>query len=562
MILEFKFNYISQNTFLENLLQAICQEFKIAYKIGKKGSVVTLHVEADEQVLANFSDFIAKRLPMSIFFKSIAVEVVENIEDISTTIDEFTLLVPYTPKTLFACRDKDSNLYLSPLINNEIGATSFSASSVSLVSDGSIVVDAKDMESFAVLYEKVAKIISSGEEVYIESISGSYTIAKLDESFKSRQVEDFVVTPTDLSIVGKIAVARDNEIKTLASLEKPSIKFKINTIYKGKNILSSSRVKIKLADELLLQNICEKLQLDGVDFICRAKAKSSTCNHCIVINGSFNLLPQIEVSVLKNGEILIVSGDGYSTPLLRENLKKFDVPALAQFASVMQEHNLFEKSVSCFYMSKTNDDLLIHSSSNTGVLDLVKFPIIYDFGEIFANIESSSMGKRLIDNYKKEYFELYKRALKSKIPDDAPKSIYTIWGIVAVILGISQSFEDGGIKIVELAEDFGGKKGPRIDYHLVDRESIRSDFSMIKLIMSSISFKIAGVEDMILSFGLMDSLVDFLNDSAESCKENLSSEKILLCGSMFDSRRLMEDTCKNIMKNSQICLNIELPIDN
>ena len=69
MILAFEFNYISKNALLENILESTCKDFGIDYKIGKVDNVINLYVEGDEQVLTSFSDFISKRLPLSIFFK-------------------------------------------------------------------------------------------------------------------------------------------------------------------------------------------------------------------------------------------------------------------------------------------------------------------------------------------------------------------------------------------------------------------------------------------------------------------------------------------------------------
>ncbi|WP_024954010.1 hypothetical protein [Sulfurospirillum arcachonense] len=560
MILSFEFHYISQNALLENMLESICRDFEISYKIGKKENVINLYVKGDEQVLTDFSNFIAQRLPLSIFFKSTAVNVVETIENTMENINECTLCVPYTPKTIFTCQDKDSVLFLNPLINNEVGIATFNAKGVLLKENTTTIIDANETKSFDTLYDEVSKLVSSGEEVYINSASGSYVIGKIDESFKEKK--DFIVIPTDLSVVEKMVVCRENEIKALASLEKPTIKFKVNLLYSSKDILAENRVKLKLSDELLLQNICERLHRDGIDFIYRDENKSVTCKYALEIDGKFTLLPQVEVCVLENGEILIISGDGYSAPVIKKNLKKFDVAAHAQFASIMQEHNLFDKKVSCFYLSKTNDDVLMHISEKTGMLDLIKFPIDKDIKEIFASISEDEIGQRLLANYKQQFPEFYANALNYQIPDNAPNNIYTIFGLVAVILGISDNIKDGSEKVVELAEDFGGQKGPSIDFLLIDKESIKSDFDILKLIRSSISFKLAGSDDTTLSFGLMEALAFFLSNSSDSCKENLSSEKTLLCGSFFGVRRFAELACKNIQASSKICLNRELPIDN
>jgi len=551
MILSFEFNYISKNALLENMLELICKDFDISYKIGKVDNIVNLYVEDNETELTNFSNFIAQRLPLSIFFKSTAVNVVDTIpENLDNSIEECNLCLPFTPKTLVTSKRNNFN----PLINNEVGIPTFNAKGVLFKKEDSVI----EVDNFSELYQKIAKIIKEGEEVYIDSTSGAYVIGKI-ENIKD---DDFIVIPTDLSVVEKMVVIKENEIKALASLEKPVIKLRVNTLYSSKEILPTKRVKIKLPDELLLLNICDKLNKDGIDFIYRIDKINSTCKYTLSIDGTFNRLPQIEVCILENGEILIVNGDGYSSPFLKENLKKFDCHGHAQFASIMQEHNLFDEKVSCFYISKTHDDMIMHHSQNTGMLDLIKFPVIDDIKEIFKIIKQSDIGKKLIENYIQQFPKVYEKAIECQIPKNMPNNIYTIWGIAAVILGFSDNIKEGSEKTIEFAEDFGGKKGPRVDYLLIDKESIKSDFDMIRLIRSAISFKLAGTDDIILSFGMMEALSYFLSDTSDSCNENLSSEKTLLCGSMFGIKKFAEITCKNITASSHICFNRELPIDN
>ena len=549
MILAFEFNYVSKNALLENMLESICKDFEISYKIGKVDNIVSLYVEGDETKLTNFSDFIGTRLPLSIFFKSTAVNVVEEMIGGLETIDKCELCVPFTPKTLATCKDEN----LNPLINNEVGIASFDANGVILKENDNVVA----IENFEALYAKISEVLTNNEEICINSASGSYVIGKI-ENLKEK---DFIVIPTDLSVVEKMVVIRENEIKALASLEKPAIKLRVNTLYGAKGILPTMRVKLKLADELLLLNVCERLHKNGVDFIYRVNTTSSTCKYSVEIDGSFTKLPQIEVCVLENGEILIVSGDGYSAPELRENLNKFDTKAHAQFATIMQEHNLFDEKISCFYMSKAHDDMIMHLSDKTGMLDLVKFPIVHDMKEIFKTIKTSTIGAKLVTSYEEQFPETYKNAMNYQIPTDASNNIYNIWGIAGVILGFADNIKDASEKVIENAEDFGGKKGPRVDYLLVDKESIKSDFDMMRLIRSAMSFKLAGTDDVTLSFGMMEAFAYFLSDTSDSCKENLSSEKTLLCGSMFGVRKFAEIACKNITASSQICLNRELPID-
>ncbi len=553
MILLFELNCLSKNYVLENLIDELCSDFKITYKIARVDNTIKLFIEDEIERLEEFSDYIPTRLPLSIFLKSTIVEVVEEILQKSEEIPKCLLNLPFTPKALLECRDN-----LSPFVNNEIGASSFDAKNILLKDKDALVLSASKKDEFDSFYTKIAQIIDSGEEVYIDSISGKYCIGKVDDSFSNK---DFIITATDFSLISKMIIAKENELKALVSLEKPIIKFRLNSIYKAKNILPNSRVKVQFPDELLLQNICERLNTLGVDFIYRVKEKSSTCRYSIEIDGKYSLIPKIEVSVLENGEILILNGNGYSSKQTRDSFKKFDIVSHAQFASVMQEHNLFEKGISCFYLSKTHDDLMMHFSQKLGMLELVKVPVIKDMKEIFNIIESTDIGRRLVANYKKHFRSFYDNALSISIPDETPNSIYSVWGIISVVLGMSEKLEGAAEKIIEFAEDFSAKKGPKIDYVLHDKTSIKSDLNMIEALRTAMSYRLAGVEDMTLSFGIVESCSLFLSTLTDSNIENLSSEGTVLCGSLFASKDFAENSCKHILPNSKIYMNIELPID-
>jgi hypothetical protein len=544
MILSFEFNYISQNGLLENLLEAICKEFDISYKIGKSKNIITLKVEADEEALTNFSNFISERLPLSIFFKSTAVNVVDDMSVDEFSIEPFALNLPFTPKVL-----AQSN----PFMNNEVGIETFHAKGI-LLNGTSFKKDYDE------LFNQATQIIKNGNSLHVNSASGSYKLAKIDETFKEE--DEFLVIPTDLSVIERMVVIKENEIKAIASLEKPSLHLRVNSLYRAKEILPTNKVKMKLADELILLKICEKLYAEGIEFLYRVNCKSDGFENKLEIDGEFVSIPQIEVCVLENGEILIVSGDGYSAPLLKDNLKKFEKPAHAQFASIMQEHNLFDDKVSCFYLSKSHNDKIMHISENTGLLELIKFPIIRNFEDILEEIKCSHQGAKLIDSYKNSFPEIYENALHVKIPNNTPDNMYSIWGIASVLLGFADNIKDGANRLINNAEEYVGQKGPRIDYLLLDKDSIKSDFNMLKLIRSAMSFKLAGTDDITLSFGIMESLAYFVSDTSDSCRENLSSQKTLLAGSIFSSKRFTELVCKNIVVNTQVCFNKELPIDN
>lgn len=556
MVLAFEFQYISNNGVLESLLKNISLDFNINHKIIKNNSIVTLYVEESSEKLGEFADFLSTSLPLSIFFKSSSVQVVESIPQVEENFSPCAFPIEFTPKILSNIKDKNSSAYLNPFVVFSL------SDALILLKEGKELLCAKEANDFEKIYEQVANFISEGKNIEIKTKSGNYAFGKVENLSHHGIKDNFEVIATDMSVVERLAVIRENEIKVLASLERPSIRVKVNAFYASKGILPTNRVKLRLADDLLIQLLCEQLFAKGIQFIFKTPSINLTCKIVLDFPKILPFFEPLEVAVLENGEIVIVKGKSYASSKLTESLDKFEDYAHASFASIMHEHGLFDNKSSCFYLSCIHDDKIMNYSKEHGMLDLTHFKLPTSFQAIFDEIEKSGKsGQKMIENYKNSFPDVFAHALTTVIPQNAPQSIYSLWKIVSIILGLSKDFESGAETLIENAENFGGKKGPRIDYFLLKEEALISDFNAIKCIRSGMSFKLAGIDDTTLSFGYMESLGYFLSDMADFYKENLLNEKIALGGSLFGYRRLTELSCQNIKPNHAICLNKELPIE-
>ena len=556
MVLAFEFQYISNNGVLEQLLKNIALDFDITHKIIKNGSIVTLFVEQNSEKLGEFADVLSTSLPLSIFFKSSSVQVVESIPQGEENLLPCSFSIEFTPKILSNIKDKNSSAYLNPFV------VSSSNDALILAKDEKELLCAKEANNFEKLYDQVANFISEGENIEIKTKSGNYTFGKIENLLPLGMGDNFEVVATDMSVVERLAVIRENEIKVLASLERPSIRVKVNAFYASKGILPSNRVKLRLADDLLIHLICEKLFAKGVHFIFKTKSANLPSTIVVDFDKTLPFMEPLEVAVLENGEMLIVQGKSYAAPKLVESLDKFEDYAHASFASIMHEHGLFDNKSSCFYLSCVHDDRIMNYSREHGMLDLTHFKLPNSFQAIFDEIEKSGKsGQKMVENYKNSFPDIFAHAISTVIPQNTPQSIYSLWKMVSIILGFSKDFESGAQILIENAENFGGKKGPRIDYFLLKEEALIADFNAIKCIRSGMSYKLAGIDDTTLSFGYLESLGYFFSDMADFYKENLLNEKIALGGSLFGYRRLSELSCQNIKPNHTICLNRELPIE-
>lgn len=556
MILAFEFNYLSKNGVLETILKEICSDFSIKHIIVRESKNVTLYVEDEEQTLGQFADKLAYALPLSVFFKSSSVYVADTFPSAEEIIPPLNVPVIFTPKRLESVESDNSPAYLLPYVNFQMGNDTLTCK----MADTSF--SATDSTSLETLYTMIARALNDSKSVDIKLSSGHFILGRVEQLHHFSDLKNAEIIPTDLSVVERMVVIRDNEIKALATLERPAIRCKVNAMYAQKNILPMQRVLIRLADELLLHHLCKHLFALGVHFLFRVPIQANHADMVLESTVLLNPIEPLKICVLENGEIVILEGNSFASKTVLENRQKFDAPAHGAFASVMQEHQLFDAKVACFYLSAYHDDKIMNYSTEHGMLDLTHFPIPNSIEALLEEIaKSSKSAARLVENYKEHFPEIYQNALHVKLPPTAPKSLYTLWGIIAIVLGFAKEFENAAQSLIELAEDFGGQKGPRMDYFLQKEGVLICDFDYIRLIRSGMSFKLAGTDDTTLSFGYLQSLAYFISDTADVYKESIGNEAIGLCGSLFGYRRLSEMVYKNLKPNHMICFNLELPIE-
>jgi len=549
MILAFEFNYVSHNGILENLLKEIAIDSKIPHKIMKKSTIVTFFVEASEERLGEFADTLSVSLPLSVFFKSSSVYVADAMPMGDENLPTMQHKVVFTPKNL-----KLHDVTMSPFNEDTSNKEAI------LMHDSEKLLVANETQTYVKLYALLADLIENGQTITIEKPNSCYSIGKIENVMSLANLENIEVLPTDLSVVERMVVIHENELKALASLERPAMRLKVNAFFAQKGILPTSRVVMRLADDLLLYHLSKILFDRGILFLYKASTSVFETEYTLTLPEK--AIEPLQITVFENGEIIILQGIGYASEALKASLDKFDEPSHRSFASLMQEHQLFDTVSSCFYFSRFHADRIMHYSKEHGMLNFVEFPLPISFEELFAEIKRSSpSAARLVENYQLYFPDIYAKAIACNIPTTLPHNIYSLWKIVSIILGLSTDINLAAEQLIDNAEDFGGQKGPRMDYYLLKDDALSSDFDYVRLIRSAMSYKLAGTDDTTMSFGLIESLAYFLSDVADAHKENMANEKIALAGSLFGYKRFSEILIKNLKPNHTICFNKELPID-
>ncbi|MDR1460116.1 MAG: hypothetical protein LBI78_00520 [Campylobacteraceae bacterium] len=549
MILAYEFEYVSNNNFLENFLQNFAKKNKIEYYIAKDKYKIFLHVRSDEDTLITFSDKLSNSLPFSIFLKSTSVNAANKWDNNKAiVVQECEIYIPFIKETLDAAKDE-----FNPFMKNEIGRNH------DIYPPLFFTYNDKSIEyknSFKAAFMMVADIIANGEKINFKTLNGIFCISKIkkDAIYK----DDVLIMPSDLSFVDKIAVIEDEEAAALASLEKPIVKAHTNLVFSSQYPNFPRFIKLKLASDLFLYFLSLALFEKGVEFVV-LDAKDDTANASLYFEQEIKSIEQFEVCPLKSGQNIITKGTSFTTPKLLKNIKVLKKHYHMQFAAIIQELGFFEKVNCGIYLNLNNDDKIMLYSDKDGVLDFVQVDFEDYLSQILENIEKDDdNGRKLIEKYRQNFPQLYENAKNISLKG---KNISILWAIAAYLLGFGDDLCQAQRRLFENIEIFSGQKGPRVDYKLIDENSAKTSIDAHKFLKSVISFKLAGTDDEILSFGIAESLVYFLSDFADKMKDEFEVENILLMGSLFGSKTISNLCVKHLSVNHKVYFNKELPIE-
>jgi hydrogenase maturation factor HypF (carbamoyltransferase family) len=175
-------------------------------------------------------------------------------------------------------------------------------------------------------------------------------------------------------------------------------------------------------------------------------------------------------------------------------------------------------------------------------------------------VESDESGKKIVENYQKAHPESFARLLK--IAFDHPHlSLYRLWGVVALVLGLSEegSLEEAAATLEREAILFDGVRGPRIDYRIYSDEG-NVQFDPLMTIRTAMSFYLAGVDPDEISYGVVESFCEFLGTELDQVEQSMGTEGITLSGSLLTNGRLFAKITEELSLNHTIYLNNQLPV--
>lgn len=549
MVLEYKFEYLSNNNTLEGFIENILSKKDVDYTIIRKEDLVLLYIEDKQNRLLAVSEELSKELPMSIFLKNYTLEVVEEIpkkEDIKIYDKGNT---SYCSNCLTNIENEESSNFYNPFFDCDICGTTFDIDSLKFLEKN---VEHKYI-NYKELFELLGSKINENKKVKIKTKNGSFIYSKFDKTLE----KNTNLICANINNISKLVVASKEEIVSLLSVEKPSLDLRVNEVFKMSNNVNCDKVNIRYSNDLIIYLLSKELEAFEIDFLVYEDSKDYDYELIYDFEDEEIKSPKIMINESKT---LIIENENYDTNL-DTIYNKFSEKSKAQFMVLNKENSLQDKSIlNIFCSTKYDDNICLYSPKIDGIVDILNYDIPSSVSDIFEKIAEDETGKKLLENYKLKYKENYEKALAYVIPNDSSKSIFTLWKIAAEILGFEKEKISKNI-IIQNASVALLEKGPRVDYKLFENDKIfNKEFNITKFIKSGMSFKLAGVDYNTLSLGYVESFSYFLANLVDEVHGEFIIDGVSLCGDMITNELFYKLLHKAITKNFKIYYNKDFPI--
>lgn len=543
MLLEYELDYRSDSLVYERIFLKALKELDLAGKILRDKFLLKLYVEADTpEQLEAFSTLFAQSLPYSIFLYSSDATIVEAMPEDETVIEsEVKLPLPFCPQCLKEVQDKAHENYYN--IFTQCEACGYGVSG--------------EQRSYKPELEATATAIKEGKTVEINTFYGKYFVG-LPSKLPHGIAPDILLY--DLVTVEQYSYAEKHEITSLGSIEKPFIKLKkkMKFVMDFENI-EVDLIRFKLADDFILHLLMEELHILGIDMLFITNEILKSDEELLLVEPKEAWEP-IEIVVSENATAIVAGDKGLpSFPINAEEVN----PVIGSFYSVIKEHHLEDETVAGINLSKTYKNNMVAYGKKFGTLEYLSFEFEFSsIEEIFDKIVATNeSGIKIVENYKKKFPEHCEKISKISF-ENKEFNLYRLWGIVAIVLDFAQTDDPlEAARILEMsAMTFLGDKGPRIDYKLLNSDS-KVHLDPLMTIRTAMSFKLAGVDQLTLCYGVIESFLEFVANELDEMKQSMNISAVVVTGSLLANKHLFSKMSKEIAINHNIYFNNQLNVE-
>ncbi len=454
-----------------------------------KDNTTSFYLQASAEITLEFAQKLSEILPFSLDFSFL------SLKEITEPLDENLFQTTSLSKPLFMNAkehqdflDKNASLYANAL--GFVKNTAFK---------GAIIHSPKELID---CLTQLKEVLKTQDFIPIFTSRGALSL-----SLKKPSIS---VIFSDLSSVLSCTKLSLEDAKYLASLEKPSIKAPLKSVFK--DTFKNDEIIAQLPYDPILNLLCRILQDEGIEFVF------------IHANNPQEALLYYE-TLFKTPNRLITPTKKF---VLENHLSTLPFKDELEFLSTTPN------SIVLYFSFKRPTRLLLHANGSLKTLLSVSF----DFNQIFNLLKQDEKASRMLKNYATKFPDFYARIVELSKYNLGGANLLDFFCILGFVLGYSEDFCTQSV--ISLAKECLRPKGPRIDYKILKDDSLKMALNFSKIMHSAMSFRLAGVENEILSLGILDSLAEFLGNFIWDNAQNFSVQEVTIAGDFFGEKVFLD----------------------
>ncbi|NHA79871.1 protein hydE [Helicobacter pylori] len=491
MAFVFLFKCVNEETSLNftPLLERMACNLQARFYSVYKDNTTSFYLQASAETTLEFAQKLSEILPFSLDFSFL------SLKEITEPLDENLFQTASLSKPLFMNAkehqdflDKNASLYADTL-----GLIENTAFKEKMIYGPKELIDC---------LTQLKEALKTQDFIPVHTSRGALSL-----SLKSPSPS---VIFSDLSSVLSCTKLPLEDAKYLASLEKPSIKASLKSVFK--DTFKNDEIIAQLPFDPILNLLCHILQDEGIEFVFTHESRS--CEALLHYEALF-----------KTPKRLITPTKKF---VLENHLSTF--PFKDELEFLRETPN----SIVLYFSFKHPTRLLLHANGSLKTLLSVKF----DFNQIFNLLKQDEKASRMLQNYAAKFPNFYARVLELSQYNLGGANLLDFFRILGFILGYSEDFHSHSV--ISLAKECLRPKGPRIDYKILKDDSLKMDLNFSKIMHSAMSFRLAGVENEILSLGILDSLAEFLGNFIWDNAQNFSVQEVTIAGDFFGEKVFLD----------------------
>ncbi len=454
-----------------------------------KDNTTSFYLQASAEITLEFAQKLSEILPFSLDFSFL------SLKEITEPLDENLFQTTSLSKPLFMNAkehqdflDKNASLYANAL--GFVKNTAFK---------GAIIHSPKELID---CLTQLKEVLKTQDFIPIFTSRGALSLSLKNPSPS--------VIFSDLSSVLSCTKLPLEDAQYLASLEKPSIKAPLKSVFK--DTFKNDEIIAQLPYDPILNLLCHILQDEGIEFVFMHESRSC--------------------EALLHYETLFKTPKRLITPTKKFVLEN-NLSAIA-FKDELEFLSATPNSIVLYFSFKRPTRLLLHANGSLKTLLSVSF----DFNQIFNTLKQDEKASRMLKNYATKFPDFYARIVELSKYQLGGANLLDFFCILGFVLGYSEDFCVQSV--ISLAKECLRPKGPRIDYKILKDDSLKMALNFSKIMHSAMSFRLAGVENEILSLGILDSLAEFLGNFIWDNAQNFSVQEVTIAGDFFGEKVFLD----------------------